>query len=753
MTIERDARIQFDEQGTLIAVTRWVSGHDEGVAEWLKNVRRAYQVDRANVEENQRVACLLLKDASNKEPARIGLLDVGGAALEDVTQWSTWQDPNAASRGSSLQEEETQGNGGKAYMYRMFRGPARILGVRENRRNCKGFEGEEASVDRGRPGFIPDAVNGREVAISSVEVELNRALNGYGLDWDNLPEIVRSAITSRSAFTLVEGSDPIELDRGQVGADELISRMLRHEQSTLAIQQLSLFAFHNGRLLNAGKPLELPPITPFPGLEGPFVYAIPDTLLIEEGGKISTTEGGQRPIGRLTLQTSNENMPRVYKSLKPRWKISYKTSELDMIGSKPISDFASTMPGAQYVYGTLELAALAPGYVEHGRRRPKPGPLVDAVDAFIFERVRELAKRISDQRRRTLDDKALDEVQIENQRLDEFKNRFLSTDGGEGGQGGSSGRPGLRTRTRTVEYGTVPDVIELVRSDEPLRVASGVELHAKHLLNASVLDAAGLPVRAVLTWHTGDLGVVRFSSGDTLVARGKGQTDIWASVKSGRGAERESAHVPVEVVVVDHVLLTPRKLEVPMGDRASVVAEVTDDEGRRHTDILLKWRHDADDQLIVRIGPRGTITGTRLGKTVVMAGGAGPGGLAVWSRIPVEVEVVHNPKLDNPGGGFPQLKVTDRDIDPESGADPAERSRQPSVVARSARLREQHLVAELGELGGVFRLQSTRERFCALAVFPREHRRRTRCTSKHADTVHATGGKGRPLIFGLCTGR
>lgn len=131
MSIERDPNIHFDPQGTLRATTRWVSQHDEGVAEWLKNARRAYQLDRANVADDQRVATILLSDKDGTEPARIGLLDVGGATLDDVARWSEWQSLTA-SRGiaATVQvEEETQGNGGKAYMYRLFEGPSCILAV------------------------------------------------------------------------------------------------------------------------------------------------------------------------------------------------------------------------------------------------------------------------------------------------------------------------------------------------------------------------------------------------------------------------------------------------------------------------------------------------------------------------------------------------------------------------------------------------------------------------------------------------
>src|SRR5260370_27023285 len=129
MNIERNEGIRFHEKGTLDAVTKWIASHHDGIAEWFKNVRRQYQVDRGNVAVEHRVAMLLLKDAKEGQPARIGVLDVGGATLEDVTAWSTWQDPEASRRKSSLDEEETQGNGGKTYMFRYFAGTGRILGV------------------------------------------------------------------------------------------------------------------------------------------------------------------------------------------------------------------------------------------------------------------------------------------------------------------------------------------------------------------------------------------------------------------------------------------------------------------------------------------------------------------------------------------------------------------------------------------------------------------------------------------------
>jgi len=133
-----------------------------------------------------------------------------------------------------------------------------------------------------------------------------------------------------------------------------------------------------------------------------------------------------------------------------------------MIGAKPVSDFAATTAGAQFIYGTVELAALEPAYVEHGRRRPKPGPLVEALDQFISEKIREIAQKISAQRQERLDNRALDEVHAENRKLDDFKNRYLpnygegdgtASGGGKGsGSGGGGGGGG-----GGYEWGTVPD--------------------------------------------------------------------------------------------------------------------------------------------------------------------------------------------------------------------------------------------------------------------------------------------------------
>lgn len=683
MTIERDSNIRFHEAGTLISVTRWIRTHDEGIAEWLKNARRAYQADRADVDESHRVALLLFRDGGPKGPPRIGLLDVGGASLDDIMRWRIWQDPTASGRGSGQPEEETQGNGGKAYMFKLFAGTSRILGVRDRKLNCQGFDGPALSVLRGTPGFIPSEAAARDLPDVSWEVELRLALEVYEITPEELPADLRCALSKREAFTLVEGIDPKDCTyKGRIDVGDLVEKILRHDQATLAVQQFRLYAAHNGRLLKDGKPLEMEQIRPYPGFEEPVVFEIPEELQDDAGKVQSTTLGGTRPKGRLVLYTSGENMPTAFKKLKPRWKVTYRTGH-QMVGSKSVGELAPATPGSYFIYATVELSALEPDYVDLGRVRPGSGPLMQALDRFISEKIRELAKQITDRRRQEQDQEALDEVHDENRILNNFKNQFLPSGESGGNGGGESGEAGGGRGSgggsdEIPDQGDVPEVVELSWDlAEVLRVGKGVSLNATTVLRPKIRDAVGRRVQKVeLEWFSGDRHVVSFEQGGKIQASEKGTTEIWARAK---GTGVESPRVRVEVWIVDHVLLTPRSLEIEVGKKQQIIAEVTNDEGQRNTNVFLNWRHDADDQLIVRIHPSGWVTGNRVGKTSITAGADDPSVGGVWARIFAEVTVVPNRDELERGGGFPQLLMTERDYDPATGEKRPSNPDQPAL--------------------------------------------------------------------------
>lgn len=666
MSIERDTQIHFDPDGTLRATTSWISKHDEGLAELLKNALYAYHPRRANVDIRHCVASILLVDGEESgATARIGVLDVGGATLEDVNRWSEWQNQRA-----SRIDNVTQGNGGKAYMFRMFEGEARLLGVKEGKRNCKGFEGAPNSSLRGTPGFMPNAAAGREAPISSLIAELDDVLKPYKLSHSDLPKPLLSAIKERQAFTISEGVTPKDLRRGKISAEDLIQGTLLHEQASNVVEQVQIYAIHNGALLNAGKPLELDAIAPFPGFETSRIFEIPEQLSDKDGSLLSTTLDGQKSRGRLILQTSKDNMDSNWKRLRPRWRIRYRTDPQHTIGSKLVPELIPTTPGSMYVYATVELPAFDPDYVVIGRVRPTDGPLMRAVDKFAAEKLRELANEISATRRHQLDQKELEAVQRENQKLDQWKNQFLPT-GGDRGDGGIDGNgqgdkdpppPPLPRK-----YGKIPAVIDIERANETLNVGRGVTLPIEWFLKPCVRDVDNLPVRnADLIWTSDNPRIADFPNPKEgiLLAKEKGFCSICIKLKR---AEIESVPVHINVCNADHVLLTPRNLRIPLGKQEDIVAEVTTDEGQRSTDILLNWEHDADDPMMVRIRPTGTVTGSRLGQTTVAAGAGNRAAGGVWARVRAEVEIVANPNLDRRGGGFPTLKVTDRDTDPETG--------------------------------------------------------------------------------------
>jgi hypothetical protein len=210
-----------------------------------------------------------------------------------------------------------------------------------------------------------------------------------------------------------------------------------------------------------------------------------------------------------------------------------------------------------------------------------------------------------------------------------------------------------------VEWGTIPDSIEYAMPDGGFDIAKGVTVSLRSLLEVVARDASGHPVHVVLEWLTSDAHIASISPDGEIEAKEKGRCEILIRIK---GTKIESERIPVQVWGIDHVLLTPRVLDVPLGTRHQITAEVTDEEGKRGTSVLLDWKHDADDPLIVRISRSGLVTGNRLGQTAVTAGAG-----EIWARIPVEVRVIANPNKPKHGSGFPKLLLTGKDLDPATG--------------------------------------------------------------------------------------
>jgi hypothetical protein len=556
-------------------------------------------------------------------------------------------------------------------MFRKFKGTTSILGVKEGRRNCKGFEGEIGTEERMFPGFIPDRTSGREVHIESCIDELNKAIASYNLSFEVLPRKVRIAIEERSAFTLVEGIDPTDVYKNKIDAKGLIKKIFRHDQATFAIEQIkSIYAAHNGTLINDGKPLQFEKIEPYLGFESPIIIPIPDELTDDNGNIHSTTLDGKKNPGQLILYTSKLNMPNKYKTLKPHWRVTYKT-EKQTIGSIPVSDLIPITPGKNFVYADVILEALKE-QAQLGRARPVDSSFINAINNFTKDNLIELAKKINDKQKVDLDEEILSEIHKENQLLNKWKDKWLEPGGlGTGGTGDGEGEDTDKKREPTppVEWGSKPDSIEIDNENAVIKVGRGSTLYLPSLLNPVVRDEFGKPVPNVkLDWISSDKNIaylLNSNEGD-LISKNKGKCEIQVKVSD---TDIISKPVIFQIHILERVSLEPTKLKIPLGRRKLIKASVKTDDGLILTDVLVNWKHDSNGKEIVKIHQTGWVTGNIIGQTTVSAGvddlKSHSGG--IWSSLGTLIKVIESTDPKKPGTGYPQLKVTDFDRDRITG--------------------------------------------------------------------------------------
>ena len=651
LKIER-RKIKFHPLGTLKSLTQWVNRHEDGYPELIKNVRAVYS--RLKLDEKYKVALLLFKDKDKNGPARLGLLDVGGATKEDLDRWSLWQDPEASARGEE-KEEETQGNGGKAYMYKLFEGSAYIMGIKDNLKNCMGYIGQRSSQERGEEGYIPDKKTAENFKISRWEDELLSELQKFGTDIASIPTSVRDAIYDRKSFTIIVGEDPIDWENKDIKM--FLKRIIRQPQSTLAIEQVKYYVIHNGKLLLKGSQMELETIEPHPQFKKPLIYEIPGILTTREGNQVNTTKSssGKHQVGRIILYTSKENMAASYATLKPRWVVTYKT-KFEVVGQKTIQEVIST-PGTHFIYATVDLDALSPDYVDLGRKRPNPGPLIDAVDKFLSEKIWELAKQINDLNKEDLNKSFLDEIQKENNFLNELKNQFLPKGGslevtdleGEEGTGTK-----IQKTHKPVKWGKEAHKIET--QIYAFKMGTDVTVNLRALLKPAAKDINNNSLHSPSwEWKSDNQEVIVIDNEGNCTAKSKGNCRVWVSLKNSPVI---SSPIEVEVWKIKEIILSPRTLQIPTGQIRLITSQVTNDEGDKSSEVLLKWGHDSEDQRLIKISPKGYVFGNVVGKTNVFAEAC------IMCTNPCEVEIVKGENADGKGSGFPQLLMTEKDIDP-----------------------------------------------------------------------------------------
>ena len=271
-------------------------------------------------------------------------------------------------------------------------------------------------------------------------------------------------------------------------------------------------------------------------------------------------------------------MWRKHKELRSRWKVSYRAGE-NMVGSKKVSELVPNTPGNQFVYATVELSALEPDYVALGRVGRTTGRSLkllirSSLTASENSRNRSMStdatkwtnNNLTKSNRRIGSSMISRTASCRTPRMLKVKDPTTVIGGGNG--------PPVPPPPPPPPRGEVPERLEIGwAEDQVLRIGRGVEIRLASLVRPRAVDSAGRTVpKLTFEWTSNDRHVVEFVGTDAAIARGKGRTTIFITVA---GTSIRSREIPVEVWNVDHVLLTPRSLELPLGKRKQIVAEVT----------------------------------------------------------------------------------------------------------------------------------------------------------------------------------
>jgi hypothetical protein len=638
-----DEDIRVHEEGAIRLICRAFQTHENGLPEWIKNSSDEYA--RTDTPPEDRVIVVLFTSTGSGASPTISVLDFNGMTSTAIeTDFRVWADPEAARRGAGVAAVQGgHGNGGKCYMTMMFDEHALIHTVKNGRGNRYGVRGGSF-----RFGYIPDRERGRDYEASDATEELSVALASVGVDYAALPRAARAAFERSQAFTLVTGSKPKALG-GRLPVVHLIDSLRDHSQMTTTLDFCDVYVTSNGHTVAGANPMVLEGVTPDPAFAEDRVIDIPEELVDPASQvMVSTTGGGTHPRGTLTLRTSDVSMRY---SRKARHTVVYRSST-GFVGYKPVLEFDVQSPYRDRIYAECSLEALE-GVKQNLRGALADSPLTRAVECFISTKIQEYAHDFEALHRRQYDQQEQDELSRMNEALDRWKNQFMSKylQGLWGPQGTVNPPP----PPPPLPTGT-PRRIEVSLSHP----RSGVGVSFRPTIKFFASDDSRIRPTPY-TWRSDDTNVAWVDNELNVVTTfTAGSTEIWAETLDGRVA---SNPVPLEVVRVRQVELSPLDLNVPVGSHRTVDAKCHLSNGEVDSDIYLIWFES--DPTVAQVSAAGQVFGHNLGATEVMAGDD-----AVMADQAVQVRVVEakdGGDGDKRGRGFPKILVSGVDADPETG--------------------------------------------------------------------------------------
>jgi hypothetical protein len=652
-----DDDIRVHEEGAIRLLCKAFQSHEAGLPEWAKNGADEYA--RLNRPEAARVIVIIINQPSGGRHSSISCLDFGGITSAKIeSDFRVWADPDASRRGRMAADiQGGHGNGGKCYMTQMFEQHA-VLETVKNGRGCRyGVAG--GSI---RFGYIPDRRSGREYPVPDLRGALRESLGRLHVDIDALDALIQPALREADGYTLLTGVGAKGYAR-RIPISQLIEALIAHPQMIRTLELCRVHVVIDGMPFDGGRALSLPDITPMPGAEEPRVIAIPDMLTDPISGEsVSTRSGDSLGSGCLTLRTSDVSM---------RWNKKFRHniifySRSGFIGALPMTDVDAQSTYRDRIYGRCDLDALEE-FKQNDRGRLADAPLSRAVTSWIGEQVQRYCSEFEQRERRRHDQAEKDELARMNEALDRWKNQFLNeVMRGIWGTGGDNGA--TRPYPPPLPSG-LPARVELHMSAH--RAGVGVSLKPR----LRFFNAAGAQVRAVpYRWVSEDTNVAFVDEDLNIVNTfSHGTTRIYAETLDSR---LTSNAADLEVVRIRRIRIEPQETQIAVGGRGKLTAICELGDGTEAQDVMVVWTEN--NPLIARVSAAGFVFGFGAGNTEVSAGDD-----HCMSRDPALVHVTSGDGgTDRRGRGYPQVKVSEIEPDPETGEDVMFSRDDPPVLQR-----------------------------------------------------------------------
>ena len=653
-----DEDVKVHEENAIKLICSAFQSHESGLPEWLKNSADAYA--REDAPEPRRVIVVIFDYGRKGHAPSISCLDFSGMTSAVIEEsFRIWADPEAARRGArSPLIQGGHGNGGKCYMTQMFEDYALIHTVKRRIGNRYGVVA--GSV---RFGYIPDRNRGRDFSAPHLESELERVLQETNCSISVLPKSAQQAIQLADGFTLTTGVHPRGYS-GKISVQHLVDSLQEHPQMTRTLEFCKIYIVARGELFNKGRALSLSEIEPIEGASAPRTISIPSVLrdpLSEE--EVSTTRDGSLHRGILTLLTSKVSM-RYGK--KGRHNVIFK-AQSGYIGYVPVTELDVQSPYRDRIYGECLLQSLE-AYKQNERARLSNSPLSRAVERFISDQVQKYAQEFEARERKQYAKTEKDAISRINEALDRWKNRFLGElmRGMWGGPG--VGPPPPRPPLPVGK----PERLEVTLTHSK----AGIGVSFRPTLK--FYDANRQHIRPVpFRWVSEDPNTAMVDEDLSVVNTfAPGRTLIYAETLDGLVISNK---VPLEVVRIERIRISPDKLEVHVGSRQKLEAICRLASGEETSGVYLVWTESNPE--VVRVSAAGLIFGFTPGQSDITAGDDRC--LAKDPAIVTVLAAQSDGKGDKRGKGFPLVLISGEiDTDPETHQFVHFSSEDPPVAQR-----------------------------------------------------------------------